>query len=405
MTVGAREPGELARLRRRLVAWAAADEFVPLYAVYALLFEDAGLTAASISIGFMAWSATTVVLEVPSGALADRVSRRGLLVAATVLRAAGFATWLLLPGLPGVVAGFVLWGMSGAAASGTWQALVWDELARLGATDAYTTVTARMAQSQGVAIVVSMLTAAPVVAVAGLRGVGWVSIALHLVTIGLVLSLPEVRAVRGVDEPTGWGAWAATLRSGVTAAARTPVLARLVAIGALLEVITVIEEYVPLLARDLGAVDTLVPVLVVLPWLGNLVGAEVAARRPDLAPRVAAVLVAGGALTLLGGVGADHPLGIVGIGTMYATVQTAVVLADARLQQHAPDLARATVTSVRGFVTELLAIGGFGVLGALSAGVGLPVAVALMSVPLLAAAALTPRWLPPVRVSPAGQPG
>lgn len=392
----------LRSLRRRLVAWAAATEFVPLYAVYALLFEDAGLTPASISIGFAAWSATAVVFEVPSGALADRVSRRGLLVASTLLRAAGFTVWLAAPGLAGVVAGFVLWGMSGAASSGTWQALVWDELARLGRTDAYTTVTARMAQAEGVAIVVALLGAAPLVAAFGLVGVGVISIALHVVTIGLVLSVPEVRAMRGVDEPTGWSAWAATLRTGVRAATRTPVLARLVALGALLEVVTVIEEYVPLLARDLGAADVWVPVLVVLPWVGNLVGAEVAARRPDLAPRAAAAVVLVGGGGLVGGALSGHPLGIVGIGAMYAVVKTAIVLTDARMQEHAPDAVRATVASVRGFVTELLAIAAFGVVGALSAGVGLPVAVALMAVPLVVGAALTPGWLPP---GAAGAPG
>jgi MFS family permease len=307
---------DLVHLRRRLVAWAAADEFVPLYAVYALLFEDAGLTAASISIAFMAWSATVVVLEVPSGALADRVSRRRLLATATLLRAVGFATWLVLPGLSGVVVGFVLWGASGAAASGTWQALTWDELARIGATDAYTAVTARMAQAQGLAIAVSMLTAAPLVAVVGIRGVAVVSIGQHVLTLLLVVRLPEVRAVRGVEEPTGWRGWAQTLRSGVRTATRTPVLARLAVLGAVLEVVTVVEEYVPLLARDLGATDTAVPLLAVLPWLGNLLGAEVAARRPGLAPWAAAGIVVFGAGSLATGIASDVPLGIVGVGVM-----------------------------------------------------------------------------------------
>jgi MFS family permease len=366
VTDGARGPAR--DLHRRLLAWAAADEFVPLYAVYALLFEDAGLTAASISIAFMAWSGSVVVLEVPSGALADRVSRRRLLVAATVVRAAGFTTWLVWPGLGGVVTGFVLWGVAGAAGSGTWQALVWDELARLGRTADYTPLVARMSQAQGVAIAAAMLSAAPAVALVGIRGVAVLSIALHAVTVVLVLRLPEVRAVRGVEEPTGWHGWAATLRAGVAAATRTPVLARLVALGALLEVITVVEEYVPLLARDLGASDVVVPVLAVVPWVGNLAGAEVAARRPGLAPRVAAGMVALGAGAMVLGVASGHPSGVVGIGVMYATVHASVVLADARLQEHAPDTARATVTSVRGLTTELLAIGAFGVVGALSAG-------------------------------------
>lgn len=63
-------------------------EFVPLYALYALLFADHGLTTAQISSLFALWSITSFVLEVPSGAWADTVSRRGLLVLSGALVAA-----------------------------------------------------------------------------------------------------------------------------------------------------------------------------------------------------------------------------------------------------------------------------------------------------------------------------
>ena len=60
------------------MGWAALSELVPYYPLYALLFLDTGLSEAQISVLFALWSITAFVAEVPTGALADRWSRRGV---------------------------------------------------------------------------------------------------------------------------------------------------------------------------------------------------------------------------------------------------------------------------------------------------------------------------------------
>ena len=67
------------RLTATLYGYSFLDEFVLLYPVYTLLFSDTGLSVWQISSLFVLWSVTGVVLEVPSGAWADAVSRRMLL--------------------------------------------------------------------------------------------------------------------------------------------------------------------------------------------------------------------------------------------------------------------------------------------------------------------------------------
>jgi MFS family permease len=117
------------RLAARFYALCACDDGVLLYPVYALLFADAGLDAGQISSLFIIWSVTGFLLEIPSGAWADAFSRRRLLALAGLLRAAGFALWLVWPSYEAFAAGFVLWGVSGAMQSGTIEALLYDELA------------------------------------------------------------------------------------------------------------------------------------------------------------------------------------------------------------------------------------------------------------------------------------
>jgi len=136
---GGPHPGPIASPDRRARSLAAAlygyaflRDLVLLYPVYPLLFTDTGLTVWQISTLFVIWSASSIVLEVPSGALADAVSRRLLLCLAPLVTAAGFALWTLVPSYPAFAVGFLLWGVGGALASGALEALVYTGLERLG---------------------------------------------------------------------------------------------------------------------------------------------------------------------------------------------------------------------------------------------------------------------------------
>ncbi len=100
------------------IAYFAVRDFITLYAVYALLFRNNGLTSAAISSLFIIWSLTAFAAEVPSGAWADTVSRRGLLVRSSLLNALGFSLWIVAPTYGAFTAGFVLWGLSEALMSG-----------------------------------------------------------------------------------------------------------------------------------------------------------------------------------------------------------------------------------------------------------------------------------------------
>src|SRR3712207_4273351 len=126
-----------------MLAWAVLTDTIPIYPLYALLFVDSGLSDLQISVLFALWSAVGILTEVPSGALADRFSRRSCLVAGDLLKAAGFAAWVLLPGFTGFAAGFVLWGIGASLASGAQEALLYDGLVAAGAREHYAAVSGR----------------------------------------------------------------------------------------------------------------------------------------------------------------------------------------------------------------------------------------------------------------------
>lgn len=256
------------RLTRTLYRYAFLDEFVLLYPVYALLFSDTGLSVWQISSLFALWSLTGVVLEVPSGALADGTSRRRLLVLAPLLTATGFALWVLLPSYASFAVGFVLWGAGGALGSGTLEALVYEELQRLGAADRYAGIMGRARACGLVAVMAAMALAGPVFAGGGYLAVGAASVLTCLLAAATANRLPEHRG-----PAAGVRGWTATLRAGLAEARDDrSVRGALLLVPAVTSVFEALDEYTPLLVRDTGVADRTVPWLLLLVWAGATAG-------------------------------------------------------------------------------------------------------------------------------------
>jgi Na+/melibiose symporter-like transporter len=104
------------------------------YPVLAILFLDLGLTLDQYVMLNLVWAATIFLFEVPSGALADTLGRKTLLVTASVLMVVELSCLLFAPKDGGwllfslCVANRILSGLSEAAASGADEALAYDSL-------------------------------------------------------------------------------------------------------------------------------------------------------------------------------------------------------------------------------------------------------------------------------------
>ena len=63
------------------------NELMPIYPLYLLMFEAGGLTLAQISLLLAIWSVPAVIMEIPTGILADRWSRKKMLLLGQILKA------------------------------------------------------------------------------------------------------------------------------------------------------------------------------------------------------------------------------------------------------------------------------------------------------------------------------
>lgn len=356
-----------------MVGWALLADVVPIYPLYALLFTATGLSVAQISALFAIWSSVAVLTEVPSGALADRFSRRGCLVAAGVLQAAGYGAWVLLPGFPGFALGFVLWGLAGSLASGAQEALLYDGLAAAGAQGQYARVNGWVTAMELVGQFPAAVAATVLFAAGGYPLVGWVSVGTCLAAAAVATRLPEPPREAADDDDDEELGYLATLRAGVTEAARAPGVRAVLVAAAVLGAFDAVEEYFPLLLAEWGIPTVVIPLAdlpIVVAGVAGAVLAGAASRMPPWG--LGAVL--GVAMLLLGGAGlAGHPAGIAAVAVFYGGYRLVLVVVDARLQERIASRSRATVTSVAGLGTELAT---FGVYAAWAGG-GAPLLAAL----------------------------
>ncbi|WP_406489541.1 MFS transporter [Streptomyces phaeochromogenes] len=399
------------RLTATLYGYAFLDDFVLLYPVYALLFSDTGLTVWQISSLFCLWSLTGVLLEIPSGAWADAVSRRLLLWFGPLLTAAGFTLWVLTPSYWAFALGFVLWGAKGALGSGALEALVYEQLDRLGAADRYGAVMGRARAAGLVAVMAAMPLTGPVYAFGGYPAVGLASVLACLLTAATAARFPEHREPAGeakdVDacregpgDGTGEGlgdivsdtpgdGWARTLRAGLAEArGNRSVRGALLLVPAVTAVWGALDEYTPLLVRDMGVAESAVPNWLLLIWAGATVGGLLAGAGRRLGTGGFAGLLAVSAVAMAAGAWVRTPAGIGLVALAFCGFQLASVLADARLQDRIGGTGRATLTSVAGVGTDLTTIAVYGAYGVIGSATTHGATFALFAVPYLVTAAL-----------------
>ncbi len=128
------------------------------------------MSAGAISSLLIIWSTASFLFEVPSGAWADLVDRRRLLLLSAAVYAAGFASWTVWTTYAGFAVGFVLWGISSALMSGTFEAFLYDELVATGTEASYTRLIGWAYAAAMVATTVGIAIGGPLYRIGG---TGW----------------------------------------------------------------------------------------------------------------------------------------------------------------------------------------------------------------------------------------
>jgi MFS family permease len=133
------------------------------YPVLAILFLDLGLTLDQFVLLNLIWAATIFLFEVPSGAMADTIGRRKLLIASACLMLIEMLCLLLAPRNGGAtllllcVINRMCSGLSEACASGADEALAYDSLAEENRKETWDHLLVKVMRWRSVGFVIAMI--------------------------------------------------------------------------------------------------------------------------------------------------------------------------------------------------------------------------------------------------------
>ncbi|WP_062295538.1 MFS transporter [Demequina maris] len=403
----------LVSIRRRFVAltalrWLPTGFVVP---VTVLLLRERGLDLPTIGLIVAVYSAATLVLELPTGGLADVIGRRPVLATAALVAAVSSLTLAFGRGALVLALGYLLGGIARALDSGPLQAWFVDRTHEVDPDASLRTGLSRAGVAESVALAAGALAGGGLVAISPLptSGDGLVAlstpflVAAALSVLHAVLVLVWVRdPARPADAPSpgtrrGLGE---TIAAGLRLARTHPALRRILlltaAVGAALSGLELLAP--PRFAALLGGESAAAGAYAVLVTAGFLGSASGSALAPAVArltrgPSRAALVGVLGAAVALAAVALPAPLAAaVAFVAFYVLLGIAVPLVEELTHAAASSAQRATVLSLNSMAmqgTAIVTTAGLGVLaGATSSAAALWLPAAVLAIGALALA----RW-------------
>ncbi len=352
------------------------------YPIYTLLFLDHGLTLEQFGILNGIWAVTIVLLEVPSGALADTLGRRKLLIFTGICMILEMLVLLIAP-INGGTLMFVLFalnrilsGVAEAAASGADEALAYDSLKAAGQENRWGHILEQVQRMTSLAFFFAMMSGAAVydikLANAALRftGFGFSVGQEHLMKLPIFLTfcsslLVLFMAIRMHETPVKQSSnliatlaktWRQTLQSSkwiwTSNFAFGIILAAMVLDSVIRQFLTLASEYwnvIQLPVASYGVIGSGMAIMgFFTPRVARMLGDK-------FKPAVNFLIICIGVFIGLFGLSMAVPYwGILPAVLLYVGMQLTSYLVSRYLNEVAPSEQRATVLSLRGFSTNLI---------------------------------------------------
>jgi len=338
-------------------------DFVLIYAVDKLFFMYRGLDLAEIAIMLTSMSILMIILEVPSGAIADRWDRRTILILSGLARAACMIVWIFSTNLPMFVLGFSLLVAGYSFESGTMQAYVFDYLKLHGKEDDFEKIWGRGTAFRLIGIAIALALG------------GFLSEHSYTLTVGLSSAGPLLGVIIVILLPCGAEnkilenkSYLIILAGGIRKAVRTPVLLRVFLFtGIVLAGLNIMDDYIPVLMQDrLGLTNTVIGIwLAIGVGLGSI-GSFVAHRLKESSWKIllGITILIGALQSIVVFTRSPAILGVLVI--FYVVAAIGWILVEGIIQRNIETNERATITSVNSFFQQFgAATGGliFGFLG------------------------------------------
>ena len=278
-------PLYLAAMLQGIILWVPVEK---------LFMDEIGFDAASIGVMAAAYAAVVPFLEIPSGILADRWSRRGVLIVASIALMASELVGGLSTNVATYIVAALLLGVFFAMQSGTIDSIIYDTvLEELGDSDGFEATVGRLRMWESAALVVSSLAGAALATATSPRLTYFLTIPFGIAAVRALLAFREPRLHKAEEASTLRSQIAFTYRTILRDGRLLPIIATMVLTALMLQTLL---EFGPLWMVALAA-----PAILFGPhWaglmsafgLGGLLAGRIQFTRPATLATVVALMIA-----------------------------------------------------------------------------------------------------------------
>lgn len=326
------------------------DAFKLVALIFTLLFAANGLSPFEISLLIVIWSVSQLLFEIPMGIVADKYSRRNVLIVASILVAFGFSLWLI-GGFFFYALGMILYGLRNALVSGTHEAFVYDELKSFDKTDQYANVNGKLEGSMNLGFMLSVILGGLV----GQYSFSWaiiLSVISSLLAGCVLLSIRSVAPVKSTGEKEYFHILFKAIKE---ISSNTKILFAIIFISCTFGIAGAADKYFPLVFESQGISTAVIGVLVALEVGMFALAGYTFSYWNKLKNNYwqYLLILTSGVLFLIFGIGNSLILlPLVFISSYIGKL--ALVKIDADLQHHISSERRATVLSIKGITFEVV---------------------------------------------------
>jgi len=353
---------------RSYYAYKFFKDTIPIYPVYLLLFESKGLSLGQISLLLAIWSVPVVLLEIPTGILADHWNRKNLIVFGSLFKAACYVLWFFSDGFALYALGFISWGIGEALCSGSEEALLYDSLKGKREEECFDKVYGTGNFFSGLGVAVSCFAGGILAEAITYEGVLAVSAAMVSVSALFALSFREINYFKAkLDDREEWNREKplATLKASMKLCINNQMLLLVIlmlvlAVGAA----GILDEYDPLVADSFDLRLSIVGIWIGFRYLLEAIGSRSAYLIKSLFEKsgisepfhivFALCLISGASLAIFGFF--HHILLIFLYGFFYLLMASAVILQEDYVQKQIEEHGRSTVHSIISLMQNLYGI-------------------------------------------------
>lgn len=223
--------------------------FIFFWSVDKIFFSQRGASVFEISVLVGLWGLFALILEVPSGVIADRWSRKKMIVLAAFVHSTAYLIWIFSYNFWGFLLGYLLRGIGGVLESGTVSAFFYDHLKVLKKEDDYEKYNGRLWVITTISFLITALVAGALADRYSFTLVLVLSILSNIIAGIIAILIPDTPKIESTEEVSYWKFLGNAFRKSV----KQPILLRTMIYSAtVIAVYASLDEFDQLYISSIG---------------------------------------------------------------------------------------------------------------------------------------------------------